>query len=175
MVYADVEGRVAYRVAGRIPIRRQGHGLLPVAGWSDDYEWIGEIPFDELPEILNADTLVTANNRVAGPGYPYFISHEWLNGHRAARIRQLLDACERVSIEDSLAIQSDVKSLDAAALVARLLELAPRTPREAAALDCLRAWDGALAASSVAASIYEVTQIELVRLLFRERAARPGV
>jgi penicillin amidase len=177
MVYADVDGHTAYRVAGRIPIRRQGRGLMPVAGWTDDHEWIGEIPFDELPQLAGArsgdrpqpHTIVTANNRVAGPGYPHFISHEWLNGHRAARIRQLLDARERVSIDDSLSIQSDVRSLDAAEIVERLLELDPRTDREAAALEHLRRWDGMLAADSVAASIYEVTQIELLRLLFADR------
>jgi penicillin amidase len=180
MMYADVDGNIAYRVAGRIPVRRQGHGLMPAAGWTDDHEWIGEIPFDELPELAvrashdsplpsNHHILITANNRIAGPGYPHFISHEWLNGHRAARIRQRLDACERVSIEDSLSIQMDVQPLDAPELVERILQLAAPTEREAAALDHLRSWDNNLRAESVAASIYEVTQIELVRLLFEER------
>jgi penicillin amidase len=112
---------------------------------------------------------VTANNRIAGPEYPYFISTEWLNGQRAARIRERLDACEHVSIEDSVSIQMDVKSPDAARIVERLLALRPHTEREAAALERLRAWDGALTAESVATSIYEVTQIELVRLLFAEK------
>ncbi len=169
MVYADVDDHTGYRVVGRIPIRKRGHGLMPVAGWTDEHEWIGEIPFDELPQALEPETFVTANNRVAGPEYPYFISTEWLNGHRAARIRERLDACERVSIEDSLSIQMDVKSPDAAEIVERLLALRPHTAREAAALERLRAWDGTLSVESVAASIYEVTQIELVRLLFAEK------
>ena len=184
MVYADAlgeRGHIAYRVAGRIPIRRSGHGLLPAAGWMDDYEWIGDIPFDELPEQTsqltpqsgaqapNGHTIVTANNRVVGPAYPYFISHEWLNGHRAERIRQRLDACECVSIEDSLSIQMDVRSLDAAEIVEPLLKLEPRNGREAAALNILRKWDGTLSSNSIAASIYEVVQIELVHLLFAER------
>jgi penicillin amidase len=184
MVYADVDGRIAYHAVGRIPIRKQGHGLLPVAGWNDDHEWIGDIPFDDLPEQTNHptnqlsnyptirlsdETIVTANNRIAGPGYPHFISHEWLNGHRAARIRQRLDACDRVSIEDSLSIQTDVRSLDTTEIVEAVLGLGPHSDREAAALDYLRGWDGVLSADSVAASIYEVTQIELVRLLFADR------
>jgi len=176
MVYADVEGRIAYQLAGRIPIRKSGHGLMPAAGWTNDSEWIGEIPFDELPTLTNHptnqltnETLVTANNRIVGPGYPYFISHEWLNGHRAVRIRQLLDACERVSIEDSLAIQMDVQSLDAPELVKHLLKLEPRNQREAAALAALHDWHGLLSVDSIAASIYEVTQIELARLSFAEQ------
>ncbi|MGH2593827.1 MAG: penicillin acylase family protein [Anaerolineae bacterium] len=177
MAYADVDGRCALRVTGRIPVRKRGHGLMPVAGWNDDHEWIGEIPFDELPEMIGArsgdrsqhHTFVTANNRVVGPGYPYFISHEWLNGHRATRIRQLLDAHERVSIEGSLSIQMDVCSLDAAEIMERLLALDAHGDREASALERLRAWDGALTVDSVAASIYQVTQIELVRLLFADR------
>ena len=192
MVYADVDDNIAYRVAGRIPIRKSGHGLMPVAGWTDDHEWVGEIPFDDLPELTPQDeahaannpttrlpdypttrltdhTIVTAINRIAGPEYPYFISTEWLNGHRAARIRERLDACERVSIEDSVSIQMDVKSQDAAEIVDHLLALRPHTEREAGALERLRAWDSTLSAESVAASIYEVTQIELVRLLFAEK------
>jgi acyl-homoserine lactone acylase PvdQ len=33
-VYADVEGNIGYQAAGKIPIRTQGNGALPVPGWT---------------------------------------------------------------------------------------------------------------------------------------------
>ncbi|MCX8061570.1 MAG: penicillin acylase family protein, partial [Anaerolineales bacterium] len=67
LLYADVDGNIAYQMPGRIPIRANGDGRLPVPGWTDEYEWIGYIPFEELPHTLNPlqGYVVTANNRVA--------------------------------------------------------------------------------------------------------------
>ncbi len=48
-VYADVEGNIAYQLPGLIPIRRAGDGLLPVPGWTGEYEWEGWVPFEEMP------------------------------------------------------------------------------------------------------------------------------
>jgi penicillin amidase len=79
-VYADREGHIGYQMAGRIPIRRQGHGLVPVPGWSGEFEWVGEIPFEALPFAFDPPEgqVVTANHRIVGPRYPYFISAEWM-------------------------------------------------------------------------------------------------
>ena len=39
---------------------------LPVPGWTDEYEWQGYIPFDELPHAYNPPEgyIATANNAV---------------------------------------------------------------------------------------------------------------
>src|SRR6185312_2885935 len=49
IVYADTGGTIGFIVAGRIPIRKNGNGWLPMPGWSGDYDWEGYVPFDELP------------------------------------------------------------------------------------------------------------------------------
>ncbi|PYT64316.1 MAG: penicillin acylase family protein, partial [Acidobacteria bacterium] len=61
-VYADVEGNIGYIMAARVPIRKKGHGEVPVPGDTDDYEWTGYIPFDQLPQALNPESgfIVTA-------------------------------------------------------------------------------------------------------------------
>jgi penicillin amidase len=59
--------------------------------------------------------------------------------------------------------------LDAAELVDQLLEMDAQDAREVEALTRLREWDGSLSAESVAATIYEVTQIELLHGMFAER------
>ncbi|HSJ55410.1 MAG TPA: penicillin acylase family protein, partial [Anaerolineae bacterium] len=51
-VYADVEGNIGFQVTGEIPIRAAGDGLLPAPGWTGDHEWIGSVPFDEMPSSL---------------------------------------------------------------------------------------------------------------------------
>jgi len=32
---------------------QEGHGEVPVPGDTDDYEWTGFIPFEQLPQALN--------------------------------------------------------------------------------------------------------------------------
>ena len=53
---------------GDIPIRANGDGTIPVPGWTDEYEWTGYIPFEELPNLYNpaSGLIVTANQRIVG-------------------------------------------------------------------------------------------------------------
>jgi penicillin amidase len=95
LLYADVDGNIAYQMPGWIPIRAAGHdGMLPVPGWTGEYEWQGYIPFEELPYTLNPSEgyIVTANNAVVGSDYPYLITAEWNRGFRAQRIVDLMEA-----------------------------------------------------------------------------------
>lgn len=94
MLYADVEGNIGYQTPGRIPIRAPGHsGQLPVPGWTGENEWQGFIPFEELPTTFNPPRgyVVTANNAVVGPDYPYLLSSNWDAGFRAQRIVDLIE------------------------------------------------------------------------------------
>ncbi|MFN3307892.1 MAG: penicillin acylase family protein, partial [Anaerolineales bacterium] len=94
LLYADVDGNIAYQMPGRVPIRANGDGRLPVPGWTDEYEWLGTIPFEELPYTLNPPQgyIVTANNRVPPPNYPYLITSDWDYGFRAQRIVELIES-----------------------------------------------------------------------------------
>jgi penicillin amidase len=109
MIYADVKGSIGYQTPGNIPIRSKGDGLLPVPGWTEDYDWQGYIPFDELPTTFNPPEgfIVTANNAIVGSEYPYSISKTWDLGYRANRIYELIQSDDKISIEDIQAIQGD--------------------------------------------------------------------
>lgn len=111
-VYADRDGNIGFYDAGRIPIRRRGIGNVPLPGADDNYEWIGVIPFDELPHLYNPPEgiIVTANQRIAGDSYPFFLGTDWEAPYRFARIHQLLTAKPKLSREDFLKIQGDVYS-----------------------------------------------------------------
>ncbi|MDQ2904307.1 MAG: penicillin acylase family protein [Chloroflexota bacterium] len=168
VVYADKSGNIGYVMAGAIPVRARGQALLPVPGWTGEYEWTGLIPFEELPQTYNPEQhfIVTANNRVVTDDYPYYITHEWLNGYRAQRIRDLLTSKPRLALSDMAAIQSDQYSLPAEEIVPRVIQLQPETPIAVAALEVLRAWNYVLAPESAGAAIYATFLHKLERIVF---------
>ena len=64
---------------------------FPCPGDTDDYEWTGYIPFEELPQVFNPDSglIVTANARVVGPNYKPYITDHWEEPYRTSRIYDL--------------------------------------------------------------------------------------
>ncbi len=169
-VYADRKDNIGYQLPGRIPIRAKGDALVPVPGWTGEYEWVGEIPFDRLPSVPRPPRgyIVTANNRIVSDSYPYFLTQEWGPGFRAARIESLLAPLRRATIADMQAIQLDVESLPGREIVRALAGL--RTTQEPAAglLAELRSWDGLLRPDSRPAAIYEAFRIALVPRVFKD-------
>ncbi|HYO91273.1 MAG TPA: penicillin acylase family protein, partial [Pyrinomonadaceae bacterium] len=113
MVYADVDGHIGYTAAGRVPTRRSGDGSLPYDGSTDAGEWTGYIPFEKLPRLFDPPSgiIVTANQRIVGTDYPYFLTREWAAPYRARRILELLEAKPRLTAEDFRAIQGDTFSI----------------------------------------------------------------
>ncbi|CAG0930584.1 penicillin amidase [Thermoflexales bacterium] len=114
-IYADTSGNIGYQMPGRIPIRAQGDGRLPVPGWTGKYEWSGYIPFEELPSTLNPAQgyIATANNAVIDADYKYFISMDWDRGYRVQRIVDLITAKAQLSSDDMALIQGDSLNLAA--------------------------------------------------------------
>ncbi|HLF24984.1 MAG TPA: penicillin acylase family protein [Anaerolineae bacterium] len=158
-VYADVDGNIGYQTPGRIPIRPEGHqGLMPVPGWSGDYEWQGYIPYEELPHVLNpaAGFVAAANNKIVSDDYPYSLAYEWDIGYRAKRITDLLAADDSVTVEDIRNIHADTYSLAAEALIPYLLAIQPEGDQQAQALDLARAWDKRYEIDRAGASVFQV-------------------
>ena len=72
MIYADVDGNIGYQYPYHSPVRAPGDdGRQPMPGWTDEYEWRGYVPYDDLPRILNPARgwIVTANNAVVPDSY----------------------------------------------------------------------------------------------------------
>ena len=172
-VYADMDGNIGFIVAARIPIRKKGNGSVPVPGDTDDYEWTGYIPFDELPQVLNppGGVIATANARVVGPRYPHYLTDRWASPHRTARIYDLLAENKKFRPEDFLAIQTDILSLPHRFLAEQLVRASqaaqPRNERAKALLARLPAWDGRAQADSVETAFVEYTRRALLRNLLR--------
>lgn len=177
VVYADVEGNIGYQMPGDIPIRAKGEGLVPVPGWTGEYEWTGYIPYEELPFVFNPPThrVVTANHKVVPDVYPYFISHEWAESYRALRILELLDASDALTIEDSRNIQADTYSSVAALLARHMLRIGPVDWRQERAFRFLENWDGRLESNSGAAGIAEVMLWRMMANTFGDELAPSGL
>jgi len=109
-VYADVKGNIGWYAAGRIPIRKKGDGSLPYDGSTDEGDWLGNIPFEELPNLYNPPDgfIVTANQRIAGTDYKYQQMTRIYGSARARRIYDLLSKNKKVTMDDSRDIQHDV-------------------------------------------------------------------
>jgi penicillin amidase len=169
MVWADGHGSIGYKLIGRLPLRRGGCPDLPKPGWSGEFEWEGTVPYDELPEVVDPESgyLVTANNRIVGDSYPHHITSDWLDGYRAKRIEEMLEATEKHDLESFEAIQKDNFSLPGAEAAARLARLRPRGQRERSAIERLRSWDGCLDRDSIAGTIYQAFLLRLAREVAR--------
>ena len=144
LLYADVDGNIGYQMPGNIPIRAQGDGTQPVPGWTDEYQWQGYIPFDELPFTLNPPEgyIVAANNAVVGEEYPYLITSTWDYGFRAQRIIELIEtASGPLSLEDMQRLQADNKDLNAEYLVPILLTIPLNDSRLETGRALLKDWD----------------------------------
>jgi len=176
-VYADVDGHIGYYGAGKIPIRKTGDGSLPYDGATNDGEWTSYIPFAKLPHILDPPSgiIVTANQRIVGKDYPYFLSHNWAPPYRARRIYDLLSAKPKLTIDDFRKIQGDTYSI----AMSTFARAAARSfkgnmsghleAREQAAklADDFQSWDGMMNADSHMAAL-----ASQMRGLFRTRILR---
>ena len=112
-VYADADGNIGYHASGKLPIRRDYSGDVPVDGSSGKFEWEGFIPFDELPQAWNPPDgfVVTANQNPFPPDYPYHVGGIFDSPYRARQILDMLRASgNKLKPEDSLRIQKDVYS-----------------------------------------------------------------
>ena len=158
LLYADVEGNIGYQMPGDIPIRQNGNGRLPVIGWTNYYEWIGRIPFEQLPYALNPDIgyIVTANNQVTPLDYPYLITTDWDYGFRAARIMDMItNTAGKIDIPYIQSMQADTKNLNAETLVPVLFAV-KLDPELATVRDqTLGSWDYRDNANSQSAAVFE--------------------
>ncbi len=144
LAYADVNGNIGYQMPGNIPIRKNGDGLLPVPGWTDEYEWEGYIPFDELPYVFNPEKgyVVTANNAVVGEEYPYMITTVWEYGFRAQRIVDMIEnAPGKIDIAYIQMMQGDNYDFNAENLVPLLMQIPLQDERLERARAILEGWD----------------------------------
>ncbi|WP_286830919.1 MULTISPECIES: penicillin acylase family protein [Kordiimonas] len=151
MVFADTSGNIGYYAPALVPIRHPENeimGRLPSPGWLARYDWQGFIPYDQLPTHFNPEggLIATANEKIVGEDYPYYMTRDWAQPYRGNRIRHLLEATEKHDLASFTAIQQDITS-DMARELAPLVAAATGTdPELKDVAEALAAWDGTMAA-----------------------------
>ena len=171
LLFADVQGNIAYQMPGDIPIRAKGDGTLPVPGWTDEYEWTGFIPFEDLPYTFNPKEgyIATANNQVPPSDYPTFITHDWDYGFRAQRIVDMIqNAPGKIDIAYIQSMQGDDFDANGPVYVPLLLGLSELSDNEAKAQGLLNGWDYQARADSSAAAVFNSFWRHLLQNTFND-------
>jgi len=177
-VYADVDGNIGYHASGKLPIRKNYDGDVPVDGSSGDFEWEGFIPFEQLPAFYNPPQgwIITANQNPFPSDYPYRVHGGFAPPYRSHEIRALLTAHDHWKPADLLAVQKDVYSAFLDHLARRVVAAYDRSKKDDAALKdavaVLRGWNGQMEKRTAAPMLISAVYQELRRRI--ADSASPG-
>lgn len=177
MVVADRE-HIAFVAAGRVPLRKAENdlrGLVPAPGWDVRYDWDGFIDAGQTPREIDPPRgwIATANQRIHGPLYPYFLTSEWAAPYRQRRIEQMLEATPRHTLDTLATIQRDELSLATRRLLPHMRAAQSEHPLAAEAQNRLAAFDGTMAADRPEPLIVWAWVRQLTRALFADDIGTP--
>jgi penicillin G amidase len=151
-------GRVAYHMAGMIPIDDAWSRYVEDGVRVKD-AWRGYVPFDRLPHVdPSRDAIVfSANNRTYGADYPYRLAEHFMPPYRARRIHDLLFSGKLMDVEAMRRLQMDDLSLPerefARGVAAWLASKKDLTQEERIAIWALKNWDGRMQPASREAAL----------------------
>ena len=166
MVWADREGNIGWQSVGLTPVRFGWDGSLPIPG-NGEYEWTGYLPIKQMPHISNPKSgwYGTANHHNVPDGYPNIFSDFYSDPARFWRLQEVMEAASNHSVEGSMALQYDNKSMNAEKITPVIKEL--RVPRNLrAAHKVLTNWDHRLDRDSAAAAIFDIWEQAMINLIF---------
>lgn len=173
-VYADIWGNVGIQLGGGVPVRKKGDGVEYAPGETDEYEWNGFVPFEELPMLYNPPNgmVLSANNKSTSNGYRHYISHWYYPPYRYDRIKEMLTKKEKLGVDDFVRMHNDRESVMARNMKKRIVEVLGRSgtlgDRDRESLEIIKKWDCRLEPDSVAASIFERFYVEFVIATFKD-------
>ncbi|MBT6329852.1 MAG: penicillin acylase family protein, partial [Kordiimonadaceae bacterium] len=171
MIWADKMGNIGWQSVGLTPVRFGWDGSLPVPG-DGSYEWAGYVPIKSMPHLENPQEgwYGTSNNHNVPKGYPNIFSDFYSDPARIYRMREVLNASEDHTIEDSMALQYDTKSMNAEKITPYFENLNLSSQLSSAATLLLN-WDHMLDRESAAAAIYDKWELAMIAKV----SARLGV
>ncbi|NHJ46477.1 MAG: penicillin acylase family protein [Asgard group archaeon] len=174
LVYADIHGDYGIRPTGKVPIKNDtgipawhlGNGTMVYNGSAGHGEWIGYVPFEDLPHSENPSQgyVFSANQIVAGPDYMknYTLQNpiDVSDGYRARRITELLSSAEDVDVDFMKSVLLDVYSVKAGNFSSYLLDVVNAIPSKTTlqqnAYDALNTWNFLQEKESYAATIFNL-------------------
>ena len=177
IVMADTTGQTMYKAAGKMPLRSRENdikGIAPSLGWEAKYDWTGWVPYDKTPEVRHAAIEAkgwhtTANQKIHGDTYPYFIGQDWAQSYRFDRIESLLAATPKHSLETTKATLDDHVSLAAQKLLPTIKSIQSDHPMAAAVQAQLKSFDGKMSKDTAAGTVVNMWADELTRTLLGDK------
>jgi penicillin amidase len=160
--YADAEGNIGYQYIARVPIRMNGDGTLPVPGWDGNHEWVGFMPFEELPHDLNPEKgyLGSFNNLPKSSTYPmtnYYLFE------RATRFDRIMKEAGTISVIDARGLQTDTGSVVAERWVPYITAACGTSDRLTGALALFDGWDFSIDKKSGAAALFNAFYFRMMK------------
>ncbi|MCY4528271.1 MAG: penicillin acylase family protein [Chloroflexi bacterium] len=175
LAYADTNGDIGFQLVGQVPRRLAGFGTMPMPGWNDSAGWSEEfVPFEEMPHADTPATgfVATANNQPLPSGQGPFLGVDWLDGYRASRITEIVDARDDWDIRNTAHAQLDTVSIPWREMRDVVLAVEPSTTEAQQALDVLAGWDGVVEIESVGAAVFEFFLKEMIQRIAMAKAPR---
>ncbi|MCP4137756.1 MAG: penicillin acylase family protein [bacterium] len=175
IAYADIAGNIGLYCSVGIPVRKKenkGIGLCP--GWTDTHDWKGFVPFEKQPHIYNPESgmVASANNKPIDMPYSYYISQWFVPPYRVGRIREMLLAKEKFSVEDFKVMQNDQKSIMAGGMKTKLVSSLKKMKNpdsiQKKAITMIENWDCILDKESPEAAIFEWFYLSLMENIFKD-------
>ncbi|MBN1144868.1 MAG: penicillin acylase family protein [Bacteroidales bacterium] len=174
IAYADRRGNIGLFCAAGVPVRKRDipFGVLP--GTTDEYDWKGYVPFEELPFQYNPVNgyVASANNRTVSSDYPHHIGTWYAQPNRYLRITELLNAKDRLSVEDFKSIQLDRYSKMAEkympVIIGALSGNTNLTATESQAYEVLKSWNFEMEADGAAPLIFESIYVNLIGCIYSD-------
>lgn len=173
VIYADTLGNIGMSSGGGIPVRN-GNAIIIRNGETEDCDWKGYVPFEQMPFIYNPGSgyVSSANNRTVDNEYPWFITNSYELPYRINRINEMIEAKEKFDVDDFCRMLTDQHS-DLARLMTPLILRMKDTPLQLppvalAMLDTLSSWDYEMSPLLIAPTLLEYFRISFKRNLLAD-------
>jgi penicillin amidase len=144
ILVADTAGTIAIRSTGHLPIRRDGGGAGYRDGSSPGSEWVGRVPFDDLPHVVDPSRgyLTSTNQQPTDGSYPWYMGRDWRSTYRSIRIDTLLSGRDRHDPGQIASFQADVHAVQRDWFVPLLGAAGAVSARAGRLRAMLEAWSG---------------------------------
>ena len=142
-VFADTGGNIGWHVSGKIPVRQNGDGTVPLEVTDSRDNWVNWIPFEKMPHSTNPGRgwLGTCNHLTVNRDYPYYYTSYVSPSYRYRRLIQLIQSPGSKRVDDCWKWQRDTRNLMAEVIAPRMAAALAAHPETAEMGRLLSEWD----------------------------------
>lgn len=176
--YADKGGNIALWQQGRFPLRPRHGGRFVLPGEDSGFLWKDYIPFRENPHAMDPEQgfLFSANQNPTDSSYPYPYFGSFIQ-FRAKRIHEVLQGGSRMTIQDMMDLQTDLRddfAAEALPFMLRALDSAALQPALRRYRDTLVRWDYRTLAGSTAPTLFHAWWDSLYAAIWDDDLTHPA-